>query len=339
MFDEFIRELKRLEQPISVPIDMPLDDKGYFDRKCPHGECGSEFKVLCDDWRDKVPDEAAFCPKCGQRAEPSDFNTPWQTDYIAEFARSHMSRRLNEAFGRAARRTRPKRLSGGLLKMEMKVSYKAGAVPVVLPPAADDALRQELVCDACLCRYSTVGAGYFCPACGKNSPLKDFDRTLEMARKTVAGIEQIKLAVEKLHDPDTAANFEQQLLEDQIENLVTAFQRGVEALFDRLPNAATFPRDANLFQRLNDGSALWRSASGIGYEQFLSAAEMDQLQIMIQRRHKIGHTQAMVDARYVQHSGDRAYAVGQRLVTARHHVSQLCELLEKLVIGLKGLVP
>ena len=51
MFDEFIRELDQLglSQGVKVPIDLPLDDKGYFDRKCPHVECRADFKVLFDD--------------------------------------------------------------------------------------------------------------------------------------------------------------------------------------------------------------------------------------------------------------------------------------------------
>ena len=339
MFDEFIRELRRLEQPVSVAIDMPLDEKGYFDRRCPHRECHSDFKVLFEDWREKVPDEFAVCPKCGQKSDPSDFNTPWQQQYINDFAQAHMSQRLNEAFSQAARRTRRRRIGAGLFKMEMSVSYKAGTVDVVLPPSAAETLRQDLTCDACACRYSTIGAGYFCPACGHNSPLKDFVRTIEMARKTVDGLPALKQALADLHDPDTAANFEQQLLEDQIENLVTAFQRGTEALFDRLPNASTFKRDANLFQRLNDASALWRSATAKGYDDLLSADEFESLQIMIQRRHKIGHCQGMIDAKYVQQSGDKAYAVGQRLVTGTQHVRELAQILETLMRGLQSLVP
>lgn len=88
MFEEFIRELRGLEQPESVAIKMPLDDKGYFDRKCPHTECQSDFKVLFEDWRDKVPDDFAVCPKCGKKTEPSNFNTSWQRDYIEELGRA-----------------------------------------------------------------------------------------------------------------------------------------------------------------------------------------------------------------------------------------------------------
>jgi hypothetical protein len=338
LFDEFIREIRKLEQTVQVPIDMPLDEKGYFDRTCPNSECGAEFKVLFEDWRDKVPDEQAACPKCGERAEPTSFNTSWQQDYIQEFARSYMAGRLNDAMRRASRRTRPKTISAGLFDMKMEVSFKAGHVPVVLPPAAADALRQDLTCDQCGCRFSTIGAGYFCPACGENSPLKDFDQTIEMARKTVAGIDALTLAFQTLHEADSAANFQQQLLEDQVENLITAFQRSADDLFQRLPNSSAFKRDANLFQRLADGSALWKSASGKDYSDVLDSSELQQLQLMIQRRHKIGHCQGMVDDKYVQQSGDTSYAVGMRIVTGPNHVTSLANILNKLVTGLKAIV-
>lgn len=339
MFDELLRELRRFEKPVSVPIDMPLDDKGYFDRKCPHEECGTDFKVLFDDWKQKVPDEFAVCPKCGEKSEPSNFNTPWQQKYIEDFAHAYMSMQLNDAFGRAARRTRPQRLSAGQLNIEMSLSFKAGTVAVVLPPSAAETLRQDLTCDACSCCYSTIGAGYFCPACGHNSPLKDVEGTIQTARKTIEALPTLTETLGKPHDPDFAANFEQQLLEDQVENLVTAFQRGTEALFDRLPNPPASKRETNLFQRINDASALWKSTTTVGYEDILNPQDMDFLRIMVSRRHKIGHCQSIVDAKYVQQSGDRAYEVGQRLVSRPHHVLRLAAVLESLIHGLRALVP
>jgi len=142
MFDEIKRELRRLEHPVSVPIDIPLDEKGYFDRRCPHKECGSDFKVLFDDWKHKVPNEFAFCPKCHEKSEPSGFNTSLQKKYINDFAHAHMSTLLDDAFGRSARLIRPQRLSSGLLNIEMRVSFKAGTVAMVLPPSAAESLRQ-----------------------------------------------------------------------------------------------------------------------------------------------------------------------------------------------------
>ncbi|MBL9080888.1 MAG: hypothetical protein JNK76_03730 [Planctomycetales bacterium] len=219
------------------------------------------------------------------------------------------------------------------------MTYKAGPKDIVLPPKADDALRQDLACEICKCRYSTIGAGYFCPACGHNSPLSDFRRTLNMTMKTIDGLDRIKQAFSEFNDADAAEDFERQWLENQIEDLVTAFQRVSESLFRRLPGAAALSWDANLFQRLADASRMWTQTCGHGYEQILEPSEISTLQIMIQRRHKIGHTQGMVDARYVQHSGDRSYDVGQRLVTGRQHVRELVAILTKLVDGLQNLAP
>ena len=46
MFDEIIREVKKLSQPRRIQISVPLDEKGYYDRECRNGECAGAFKVL-----------------------------------------------------------------------------------------------------------------------------------------------------------------------------------------------------------------------------------------------------------------------------------------------------
>jgi hypothetical protein len=160
-----------------------------------------------------------------------------------------------------------------------------------------------------------------------------------MARKTIEALPVLSEALGKMHDQDVAANFEQQVLEDQIENLVTAFQRGTEALFDRLPNQSQVKRDTNLFQRVSDASALWKSTVGIAYEDILSSQDLEFLKIMVSRRHKIGHCQGIVDAKYVQHSGDNAYEIGQRLVSKPDHIVCLARVLETLIKVLKTHVP
>ncbi len=71
MFDEIMRELQELSRPRQVSISVPLDEKGYYDRECRNPECRGAFKVLFEDWRDKVSDEVVFCPFCRHEA-PSD---------------------------------------------------------------------------------------------------------------------------------------------------------------------------------------------------------------------------------------------------------------------------
>jgi hypothetical protein len=176
MFDEFNRELEQLglNEPVSIPIQLPLDEKGYLDRQCPHNECRAAFKVMFDDWRDKVPDAAAFCPKCGERNEPTEFNNASQTEYIGDVAQAYVLEQLDQAFNRAARNTRPVTLASGLFDIRMSVSYHAEPVPIVLPMVASESLRQDISCDACCCRYSTIGTGFFCPACGHISAVQVF---------------------------------------------------------------------------------------------------------------------------------------------------------------------
>ncbi|WP_417377275.1 hypothetical protein [Gimesia maris] len=339
MFEKFIREIKQLEMNrpggVAVSIDMPIDEKGYFDRTCPRDNCGCSFKVIFVDWRDKVCEEAAYCPKCGGESDPTDYNTSWQSDYIAETARAYAADQINLALGRAARQTRPKTISSGLFGITMSVEHRPSPQKIVLPPAANEILRQDFQCSQCQCRYSTIGNGYFCPACGHNSVIQDFDQTLTTTRKCVESLDVIASALGAKHDVDVAANVVDQILEDQVENLVTAMQRVTEAMFGELPTASTFKVDTNLFQRVDDASNKWRDATKSGYDDILASGQLNFLKIMVQRRHKIGHRQGIVDQKYVEKSGDRTLVPGQRLVVRPEEVVRLADILEQLVQGLR----
>ena len=254
---------------------------------------------------------------------------------MQEVAEASLAGQLNQAFSRAARRTKPKKLSAGLFDVQMSVSYRAAPTTVVLPSSAHEVLRQDFQCWPCGCRYSTIAAGYFCPACGHNSAARDFDQTIDTTLKAVDSLEKIKRLLTENYDLDFAANFEQKTLEDGIENLVTAFQRVAEALFSELPNATSFSFDQNLFQRLDGGSDLWCRATSKSYQDYLSAPELEEMVTIFQRRHKLSHADGIIDQRYVDKSGDPSYQVGQRLVIKRVHVKRLAELVTKLVDGLR----
>ena len=323
---------------MTISISLPVDEKGYLDRRCPHQECGVFFKVMDDDWEDHVTDEAAYCPRCGAEDDPDEFHTPEQWAYMEQRARDYVSQQLDHALARAARRTRPRRISSGFFDITMDVSYRPTPTVFSLPPVAHEVLRRDLQCEKCECRWSVVGTGYFCPACKHNSVLRDFDSTVATAINVVDRIEDIKEAVAKGSDADAAADVGQQLVEDQIENLFSAFQRLSEALFCELPNAASFRFDLNLFQRLDDASNLWHDATGRSYSTHLSGQELDELRAMMQRRHKLTHKQGMVDQRYLDQSGDPSYSVGQRLVIKEHQVRSLAAIIKKLSGGLRGTV-
>ena len=45
MFNETMRQLRRLQAGQRMPVSVQTDDDGYFDRLCPSAECQFLFKV------------------------------------------------------------------------------------------------------------------------------------------------------------------------------------------------------------------------------------------------------------------------------------------------------
>lgn len=212
----------------------------------------------------------------------------------------------------------------------MSMSYKPGRTPIAVPPGAAEALRQDFTCEACGCRYSSVGAAFFCPACGHNSARSTFTTAVKTVRGSVATIPVIRKALTEAEDPDVAADAVRQVLENGLVKLVASFQRLAEAVFLALPNASSFPVRRNLFQNLMDSSQRWRDATGKGYEDLMDAGELRELRVYFQQRHLLAHREGMVDQDYINKSGDTGYSVGQRLVVKEAAVLRLADLVEKL---------
>lgn len=337
MFDELLREMKKLSQPRTISISVPLDEKGYYDRECPGPECGAQFKVLFEDWKDKVRDEQVFCPFCRHEAKATEWHTPEQAEHIKSVAMAEMTRLVQGAMKRGVERSRPMQMGGGFLKLSMSLSYRPGSIPPVLIASATEAMRQDFTCETCGCRYASIGASFFCPACGHNSALSSYQTTVDTVEKTVLNLPQLEASITAVTDADTAANTTRQILEDQYGRLVGAFERVNEALFERLVNASQFPRKGNVFQRLDDASGLWFAATGKQYTDFISSAELDRMKLHFQRRHVFSHKQGLVDQAYLDKSADSSYAVGQRLVAKSADVLDLIAVLKKLVAGLQTL--
>lgn len=61
--------------------------------------------MLSTDWREKVPDEQAWCAICGEQADPQDFNTSDQERQIRDQGIAHLTGQLDDAFKRAPKPT------------------------------------------------------------------------------------------------------------------------------------------------------------------------------------------------------------------------------------------
>jgi hypothetical protein len=219
--------------------------------------------------------------------------------------------------------------------IQVSLSYRPGAPALVVPISAAEELRQKFACGECGCRYSSLGAAFFCPACGHNSAETTYSQTIETVRKSLVALPAIHKAVQTTAGPDDAANTIRQILENSMVRIVGAFQRTAEGLFDRLPSGGIIPRRRNAFQSLAEGSTLWRQATGKGYDDLLSAAEISDLSRFFQQRHLLAHREGMVDQDYINRSGDQTYSVGQRLVVREEAVSRAIDLVSQLIDELR----
>lgn len=334
MFNNTRRELKKLDK-FSLAISIPLDKDSYFDRRCPSEACQADFKVLMEDWKQKVSDTQVFCPVCREEAQSTEWNTPDQREYIRQVGINHIRGIIGQALSQDAqdfnRRQRP-----GFINISM--SYKPGTPVMIVPISAAEELRQKFTCELCGCRYLSLGAAFFCPACGHNSAESTFSQTIEAVQKSLAALPAIREAVQAAADADAARNTTREILENSMGRMVGAFQRIAEALFERTPAATTTRHRKNVFQNLTEGSALWCAATGKGYEDLITSAEMADLLRLFQQRHLLAHCEGIVDQDYINKSGDTTYAVGQRLVIREGAVSRLAELVTKLTEEMRKLV-
>jgi len=183
-------------------------------------------------------------------------------------------------------------------------SYKPARIPPATYAEATGKLRQEFSCEVCGCRYASIGASFFCPACGHNSAESSFANTLKTIETAMSSLQAMRDSLTQASDEDFAHNAIRQVIEDQYPRLVGAFERLGEVLYDKLPNAPQFPRSRGAMQRIDEASNLWRQASGKGFEQFLTDAEIRRMKIHFQRRHVLAHRQGLVDQDYIDRSGD-----------------------------------
>lgn len=328
MFEDLIRALESLDGR-KVSVSIPADAEGYFDRACPSDTCLFEFKIHEDDWKDKVRDEEVFCPFCRHAASSDEWWTETQIEHARQSAMNQVTGDINQAMRRDADRWNRRQPRNSFIRITMSVDNKPRHI--ALPPSAAEPMEMEVNCPACECRYAVIGAAYFCPACGHNSVERDFQRSIQTQLASLDAIIHVRQAIE---ERDIAENTIRTIVESGLLNAVTAFQRYVEALYVRKPGVPG-PR-RNAFQNLSVGSGLWQQAYGRNFEEHLGADNLADLNRYFQQRHLLAHKDGLVDADYVQRSGDPSYTEGQRIVVKEAGVRQCLALVEKLARALEA---
>lgn len=333
MFNKLIRDLKKYETGVHIEVPIEIDDDGYYDRRCPSATCQGDYKVFFDDWKNTVRDEQVFCPICKHEAPASEWNTPEQEKYLSEFAAAHLQNVIDNALKEDTRKFNRQQKKGFI---QLSMFYKPSPTPIIIPVEAADVMQQKFTCERCGCRYASVGAAYFCPACGHHSALSTFSQTISTINRTINNVPTLRNILVESQGLDTTENTIRHILEDSLVRLVGSFQRFVEALFESLPNQANFKRRKNIFQNLDESSALWQQAIGIGYEQLIPLPDYIELKVLFQKRHLLAHRDGIIDEEYIDKTGDTTYSIGQRLVIREKDVLHMSDLINYLAKNLQA---
>ncbi|SPH20642.1 hypothetical protein ASD8599_01381 [Ascidiaceihabitans donghaensis] len=321
MFEHLQRQLRTLSETTEISVPLEADSEGFLDKECPSETCLFQFKILEEDWKKIVRDEEVFCPSCRHNTHAQSWFTAEQIESAKEYAMGQITNDINAAMraDAAASKRRTKRNSFISITLEAK----GGRDAVLLPVAAANPMRLRTTCEECGCRYSYVGAAYFCPSCGQNSASHTFSQTLEAIR-TAAGLGS---TLREALGPDEAEAMARTLLEKAMQDTVMSFQRVSEQFYERKTGR---PPKRNVFQRLDTGSGLWEAELGVSYTDILGLEAMKQLVIYYQQRHLLAHQQGIVDTYYLTRSQDTRYSIGQRLIIREPAVLDFAAIIEKL---------
>lgn len=321
MFKNLQRELERLGRMKEISVPIEPDSEGYLDKECPSEPCLFLFKIDSEDWSNIVRDEEVFCPSCRHVAPAKSWYPRAQIEAARDYALGTITNAMNNAMraDAAASKRRQKRASF----LSITLDVKGGRDAVLVPVAAAEPMRLRTTCESCGCRYSYVGAAYFCPSCGANSASHTFTQTLNTIR-IAAGLGE---TLRNTLGPDEAEVMIPTLLEKAIQDTVMSFQRLNEQLYER--QSGKMAR-RNAFQNLDTGSALWSAEIGCAYVDLIGQTKLNQLKVYFQQRHLLAHQQGLVDLDYIDRSGDKTYAAGQRLLIRDSAVREFADLIEEL---------
>lgn len=326
MFGDLIKELENLKS-ISVPVEA--DQDGYIDKQCPSESCEFIFKVNEDDWSENFQDEAVYCPLCRHEAPSDKWFTTEQIEHAKSEAFEVVQGKVNKALNSGARKFNQSQPRKSFIKMSMKVTgprHRTYAIPA--KAAQEMALKIE--CEACESKFSVIGSAYFCPCCGHNSVVQMFSDSLRKIRAKKEASEVLRASLESQLSKDEAELTCRSLIETCVIDAVVAFQKYCEGMYE--PFGKT---KMNVFQRLDDGSKLWKDLLGEGYSDWLSDDEMNELKVLFNKRHLLSHNEGIVDQKYLDKSGDTNYINGQRVVISNNDINTAVDLIDKLATNIK----
>jgi len=313
-------------QSLGNRIEVPItkDPDGYLGRECPEPDCEGYFKIKLGTGL-KGPNLPCHCPYCGHTDSHNRF---WTKDQL-EYARSVALQKLTDAVRADLKSLEFEIKPRGLFGIGMSMKLKPGR-PVPIRHYREQALETHVTCDGCTLEYAVFGVFGFCPDCRQHNSLTILTRNLELTRKqlTLAGT---------LED----AEFRQHIVEDALENCVSAFDGFARETCRVRSSKSSGPAKAESlsFQNLPRAAQRLQALFGVDLKSAVAVDDWTLAHLNFMKRHLTAHRSGVIDQQYLDETGEPSALLGRRVVVDAAHIATLADAVGRLGTTLIGLLP
>jgi len=281
----------------SMSITIPTDEDGRMARECPDAGCSPGYFKVKPGTGIIGGQEAAYCPYCKHRAEPSDFTTQEQVRYAEDLAlreaQKGLDGMLRDTLGVGASGKR--KIGGDFVSMEL--SYKPGTLPQVRRPFEDE-VRRDVVCPHCTLDQTVFGLATWCADCGQDIFMIHVAAELAVTRLMVGDVARRQESLGKR----VAAKD----LENCLEDAVSIFEASIKAIVRRAliergelqeQIDTQFKKIANSFQNIHRTKAQLRDLFGFDLGP---DTKWECLSASFEKRHPVTHNLGVIDRKYLE---------------------------------------
>ncbi len=298
-----------------IRIQIPTDEHGLIGRECPVSECEGYFKIKLGTGL-KGPNLPCYCPYCGHESSQDHFWTKEQIEYAKSIAISKISDALVKDFKKYEFEVKPSGPFGIGISMKFQPGPQA---PIRY--YREKSLETNITCDSCGLEYSVYGVFAYCPDCGNHNSLQILNKNLDLMKRQMA-LAELQQDIE----------FKRYLMEDALENCVSAFDAFARQSCRLCANKSTDPEKAISisFQNLNRANSKLKTLFGIDLHRNVSDSDWKMINLQFQRRHLISHRAGVVDADYLSETGENGNLLGKRISINKDETIFLSDILKNV---------
>jgi hypothetical protein len=292
---------RRGRDEYGMRLSIPLDSEGMMGRECPSPQCVPAYFKVKPGIGKTEEQEFAYCPYCRTSADPGEFLTKAQENYVANVVENEVMQGLDRmakkalGIGPSGKRT----IGGGPVSME--ISYKSGAKRIVSRPVELE-LRRDLECPSCGLAHAVFGLAVWCPNCGNDIFLIHLEQEFSVVLRMLSVVDDRRKSL--------GVRVAARDVENALEDVVSIFEAVLKVMTRRKLNEAGRSSEdinhvmervvRNRYQNPSLAGDTFRDAVGAELFEGIDPHEIELLQGTFEKRHPITHNLGVVDRKYLE---------------------------------------